>query len=105
MSSFKPRRTYDQEFKQEAARLVMEEGRKITEVERNLGIPRGMVSRWVRELKDDPQGSFPGKGRLKPQEEELRSLRRELERVKRERDILKKAVAIFSSEPDRYARS
>ena len=96
------RRTYDKEFKKEAARLVLEEGYKAVEVERNLGIGSNIVSRWVREAKEDPEYAFPGKGRLKLPDEELRSLKRELERVKRERDILKKAVAIFSTDPDRY---
>jgi transposase len=99
------RRNYDNEFKREAARLVIEEGRKASEVERNLGIGKNIVSRWVKEFKEDQEYAFPGKGRLKEPEEEVRSLRRELERVKRERDILKKAVAIFSKDPDRYSRS
>lgn len=48
------------------------------------------MSRWIRELKDDPEYAFPGKGRLKQLDEELRGLRKELELVKRDRDILKK---------------
>jgi transposase len=103
--SYKPRKSYDNEFKREAVRLVIEEGRKASEVERNLGITPSLVSRWIREMKEDPAYAFPGKGRLKPPEEEVHSLRKELERVKRERDILKKAITIFSKEPDRYSRS
>jgi transposase len=103
--SYKPRKPYDNEFKREAVRLVIEEGRKASEVERNLGITPSLVSRWIREMKADPEYAFPGKGNLKAPEEEVRSLRRELERVKRERDILKKAITIFSKEPDRYSRS
>jgi transposase len=105
MSNTKKRRTYDKEFKREAVRLVIEEGRKAAEVERNLGIGRSTVGRWVREMREDPEQAFPGKGRLKANGEEIRVLKRELQRVKRERDILKKAVAIFSMEPDRYSRS
>jgi transposase len=103
--SKKGRREYDKEFKREAARLVIEEGRKASEVERNLGIGKSTVSRWIREFKEDPEYAFPGKGRLKEPDEEVHSLRKELERVKRERDILKKAITIFSKEPDRYSRS
>ncbi len=103
--SFKSRKSYDNEFKREAVRLVIEEGRKASEVERNLGITPSLVTRWIREMKKDPQYAFPGKGTLKAPEEEVHSLRRELERVKRERDILKKAITIFSKEPDRYSRS
>jgi len=105
MSGKRRRRTYDKTFKYEAVRLVLEEGLSAAEVERNLGTGRGIVSRWVRELTEDPDHAFPGKGHLKPPEEEIRALKRELERVKRERDILKKAVAIFSTEPERYSDS
>jgi transposase len=105
MSGFKPRRTYDKEFKREAVRLVLEEGRSASAVERNLGIGRGVVYRWIQEMQKDPQEAFPGKGRLKPRDQELQALQKELEKVKRERDILKKAVAIFSTDPDRYSGS
>ena len=105
MVSKRVRRSYDPEFKREAVRLVVEEGYKAAEVERNLGIGTNIVSRWVREMQQDPQDAFPGKGHRKPAEQELHDLKKELERVKRERDILKKAVAIFSTDPDRYSRS
>jgi transposase len=105
MVNSKQRRTYDKEFKSEAVRLALQEGYSAAEVERNLGIGANIVSRWVRESKEDPDHAFPGKGRLKPPEEEIRNLQRELARVKRERDILKKAVAIFSTDPDRYSDS
>jgi transposase len=105
MSNTRKRRSYDKEFKQEAVRLVLEEGYSAYEVERNLGIGTNIVSRWVREMEKDPKDAFPGKGHMKPLEEENRDLKKELERVKRERDILKKAVAIFSTEPNRYSDS
>ena len=75
------------------------------EVERNLGITPSLVSKWVREMRKDPEEAFPGKGRLKAPDEEIRQLKRENERLRRERDILKKAVAIFSKDPERYSRS
>ena len=62
--SAKGRRHYDKEFKREAVRLVLEEGRRASEVERNLGIGQSTVSRWIREFKEDPEYAFPGKGRL-----------------------------------------
>jgi len=91
-------RKYDREFKVEAVRLAQEEGTTATEVEKRLGIGKGMISRWKRQLAQQGEDAFPGKGHLPAQEEELRQLRRELGRVTRERDILKKAVAIFSEE-------
>jgi transposase len=54
------------------------------------------IYRWIREFNRDPEDSFPGKGKLKPEDEEFRRLKRQLADVTEERDILKKAVAIFS---------
>ena len=101
----KRRRSYDKTFKLEAVRLVLEEDRSASEVERELGVGRSVVGRWVREFLRDPDHSFPGKGHLKEPDKEYHELKKELEQVKRERDILKKAVAIFSKDPDRYSRS
>jgi transposase len=91
-------RKYDREFKLEAVRLALEEGATASEVERRLGIGQGMISRWKREVSQQGKEAFPGKGHLPGLEEELRQAKRELGRVTRERDILKKAVAIFSEE-------
>jgi len=105
MSGIRRRRTYDKEFKLEAVRLVLEEGYSARSVEQKLGTGQGVVYNWVHQVIDDPEHAFPGKGNLKSPDKELHDLRKELERVKRERDILKKAVAIFSKDPDRYTRS
>jgi transposase len=90
------RRKYDREFKIEAVRLVTEDGRKATEVARNLGIHVNLIYLWKKQLAEDPLEAFPGLGNLKSSEAELRKLQRELADVKEERDILKKALAIFS---------
>jgi transposase len=92
------RKKYDTAFKVEAIRLVIEEGRRISEVERNLDISRGTLARWVREKKADPEEAFPGKGRLKAKDEEIRRLRFELKRTQEERDIIKKALAYFAED-------
>ena len=94
----KKRKKYDSAFKLEAIRLVNEEHRNIREVERNLGISQGTLSRWVREYKADPVETFPGKGRLKAKDEEIRRLKRELEKVQEERDIIKKALVYFAED-------
>ena len=98
-------RKYDLEFKLEAVRMAAEPGVTKREVERRLGIGQGVLSRWKRELRNDGTQAFPGKGHLKPGDEQLRQLKRENERLRRERDILKKAVAIFSTDPHRYSGS
>ncbi len=89
-------RKFDREFKLEAIRMASEEGSTAVEVERRLGISQGVISRWKKQLKDKGGGAFPGTGHLSGRDEEVRSLQRELGRVTRERDILKKAVSIFS---------
>jgi len=96
MGEFKSRRRYDKEFKREAVRLVLENGKPVPEVAEHLGIYRGLLYKWIRDYKEDPDNSFPGKGKLKPEDERIRQLERELADVREERDILKKAVAIFS---------
>lgn len=89
-------RKFDKEFKLEAVRLVTQRGRKVAEVSRSLGIHANLLYRWKSQYSEDPVESFPGKGRLKPQEEELGRLQRELADTRQERDILKKALAVFS---------
>ena len=96
---------YDKEFKIEAVRLALEPGKTQSGIERDLGISQGVISRWKRELVKDGKHAFPGKGHLKPEDEKFRRLMRENERLRRERDILKKAVAIFSEDPNRYSDS
>ena len=96
---------YDKEFKIEAVRLASEPGNSQAGIERDLGIGQGVISRWKRELFKNGEQAFPGTGRLKPDDEDLRRLKRENERLRRERDILKKAVAIFSKDPNRYLDS
>lgn len=95
------RRQYDKEFKLEAVRLVVEGGRKAAEVARSLGIRPNDLYRWKKQFLADGSFAFPGHGKLKPEDEELRRLRRELADVKEERDILKKAVSIFSKKRKR----
>lgn len=96
MSKKATRRTFTKEFKEEAARLCEEEGRSVAEVARNLGINENMLFRWRQEYVKDPANSFLGAGRLKPGDEKYRKLEKELANVRMERDILKKALAIFS---------
>ena len=96
--SKKKRKTYSREFKLGAVRLITENGYSIAEASRNLGVEYSVLRRWKKQLADNPQHAFPGKGRLKAPDEELRQLRRELDRVKEERDILKKALAYFAED-------
>ena len=96
---------YDKEFKLEAIRLAKEPGNTATKIEKDLGIAQGSISVWKRHLREDGEYAFLGKGHLKPDEEAMRKLIKENDRLRRERDILKKAVAIFSKDPNRYLGS
>jgi transposase len=93
------RRSYSRAFKQEAVNLVLEGGISVAQAARDLEVPESALWRWKKQYEDDPEQAFPGKGRLKPRDEELRQLRQELARARQERDILKKAVGIFSRMP------
>jgi transposase len=98
------KRYYDPEFKREAVRLVLEDGRRVSEVERSLGITIGVLKNWVKNRQEhdrEPQGGQSATVDAK----RTRELERQLARVTEERDILKKAVAVFSSDPNRYLGS
>jgi transposase len=97
----KSRRRFDQQFKADAVRLSGEGGKTVAEVARNLGVSRNQLDRWRRQLRatTSVQAAFPGNGNLGTDKKELEELRRELARVKEEREILKKAMAVFSRRP------
>ncbi len=97
----KERRRYTKEFKLEAVHLALSQGSTVSETARHLGIEPNRLNRWVREYRADREHAFPGQGKLKEPDEELRRLRKELGGTKMERNILKKALAIFSK-PSRW---
>ena len=90
------KKTYTQEFKREAVRLAQTSGKSITQVARELGIADNSLHQWRKELAERGPEAFPGSGHQTALEEENRRLKRELERTRHERDILKKTVSIFS---------
>lgn len=94
----KTQKTYTAEFKREAVRLAQSSGKPITHIARELGISDASIHQWRKELADHGTEAFPGSGHQTALEEENRRLKRELERVKQERDILKKTVGLFASE-------
>jgi transposase len=93
------RRTFSREFKVEAVKLVTEAGHQPAQVAFDLGVHPNTIHKWVRQYAERPQDAFPGKGHPLTEAETLRQLQRENERLRMERDILKKAVAIFSKDP------
>ena len=90
------RNEYTQEFKKEAVALSNREGIKVRQVALELGIRPELLYRWRAEMRNNSAEAFPGKGRLKASDEEVHALQRELDRVRMERDILKKALRVFA---------
>lgn len=90
------RNSYNKEFKLSAVKMIVEGGMRVSQVSRDLGINENSLHKWKKDYLSDEQNAFPGKGRMKPEEEELRKLRKELTRVTMERDILKKAIGYFT---------
>jgi transposase len=99
MEEHRTRKRYDRQFKLDAVRLITDGGQSIAAVSRDLGVDRTQLQRWKREFEEKPEHAFPGKGRMSGENKELEDLRRELARVKEEREILKKAIAVFSKRP------
>ena len=92
------RNSYSRAFKLDAIKLVEENGLSAREVSVNLGLAPQMVERWIKEYEKDKGESFPGVGQAKSTDKELYELKRKLKQTEEERDILKKALAIFSRE-------
>jgi transposase len=92
------RRKFSREFKIEAVRLIKERGVAVAQASRDLEVHENVLRKWARELAVDPGQAFPGHGHLKPEQLEIDRLRREVTKLKAERDILKKAAAFFARE-------
>lgn len=93
------RKRYTREFKEEAVKLVTEQGYQVGEAARNLGIHPNMLSRWRSEILGDDESSS-GSGSSNDVQAELQRLRKENKRLRMEREILKKAAAFFAKESD-----
>jgi len=90
------RRLFSREFKLEAVRLVQERGVSVVQASRDLDLAESVLRRWVRDAVADPQQAFPGHGHMRPEQQEIDRLRKEVAKLKAERDILKKAAAYFA---------
>ena len=92
------RRIFSREFKLEAVKLVRDRGVSVVQACRDLDVAESVLRRWMREMQADPQQAFPGHGQTKPEQQEIDRLRREVAKLKAERDILKKAAAYFAKD-------
>jgi transposase len=82
------RRKFTREFKLEAARLIKERGVSYAQASQNLGVHTSQLRVWVKKFADDPEHVFPGHGQMKPEQLEIARLKREVTKLKAERDIL-----------------
>jgi transposase len=92
------RRKFTREFKLEAVRLIRERGVSYTQASQDLGVHQSQLRDWAKKFTDEPQHAFPGHGLMKPEQLEIARLKREVIKLKAERDILKKAAAYFAKE-------
>ncbi len=92
------RRTFSQEFKQEAVALVLEHGYSYAAAGRSLGVNGALIGRWKRQLEDDASEAFPGKGKRTAEQQRIHELETENRRLRMEKEILKKATAFFVKE-------
>jgi len=93
----KKRKKFTKEFKEQAISHWQSSDKTADEVAESLGIPNGKyISRWKKELDKKGDSAFPGNGKLLGQDAEIAELKKQLKDTQIERDILKKAVGIFS---------
>ena len=90
------RRRFSRDFKMDAVRMLEGGKRSVIEVSEELGIRPDMLRKWRKFAEEDGVSAFPGAGGIRAGDEELVRLRREVRRLREEREIFKKAVAIFS---------
>ena len=94
------RKQFSKQFKIDAVKLVTEQGYNVSEAARNLGIHHSSLKRWKKQFETSGNQAFPGKGRISPEKEELDRLRKEVKKLRMEREILKKAAAFFANESE-----
>ena len=94
------RKQFSKLFKIDAVKLVTEQGYNVSEAARNLGIHHSSLRRWKKQFETNGNQAFPGKGHMSPEKEELDRLRKEVKKLRMERDILKKAAAFFAKESE-----
>jgi transposase len=96
MESTHKRRQFDKQFKLDTVRLVTDGGRTAADVARDLGVDPNTIYNWKREYSDHGNAAFPGKGRLIAEDDQLRQLKRDNQRLAEENAVLKKAIGYFT---------
>ena len=88
------RRKFTREFKLEAVRLIKDRGVSYVQASQDLNVHTSQLREWVKKFSDDPQHAFPGNGQMKPEQLEIAQLKREVAKLKAERDILKNHLGL-----------
>lgn len=91
------RKKFSVEYKMEIIKLVTEQGKKVTHVANDIGLNEATVRRWVKEYTTHGESAFPGKGNLRPEDEDLRKMNKKIADLEEENEILKKAMRIFTN--------
>ena len=99
----KQRRTFSAEFKREAAALVLDQGYSHIEACRSLGVVDSALRRWVKQLQDERQGVTPKSKALTPEQQKIQELEARINRLEREKAILKKATTLLIGRTRSYA--
>lgn len=97
--SKKQKKHYAKEFKEQTVKTIIEGRRTVASVSRELGINENVLHRWKSDYLENKENAYPGKGNRRPKDAEIFRLERENIDLREERDILKKALAIFSKQP------
>ncbi len=92
------RRTFTQEFKVEAAALVLDKGYSVPEACRSLDVGETALRRWIQQLKQERGGETPQSKALTPEQQKIQELEARIDRLEREKSILKKATALLMSD-------
>jgi transposase len=94
----KQRRTFSPDFKQQAACLVLDKGYNHMEASRSVGVAESVLRRWVHQLEQERQGVTPQSKAMTPDQQRIQELEARIDRLEREKAILKKATALLMSE-------
>ncbi len=92
------RKTFSAQFKRESAQLVVDQHYPVVEAAKAMGVGLSTMTRWVKQLRDERQGKTPKASPITPEQIEIRELKKKLQRIQMENDILKKATALLMSD-------
>ena len=94
----KTRRNYSPEFRLEAAQLVVDQGYTLQAAADSMGVSKGSMENWVRQLRKERQGETPKGSALTPEQRRIQELEKQVRRIEMEKEILKKATALLMSD-------